>query len=97
MIVYCIILYVILEEFIYFMQSVIIELTVLFDIAFVKVVQSTWTQRGFRCRDPTVYKGLSGTAFMCFRSYQITGNKEDLALCSEIIYSCAAVARSLRQ
>lgn len=61
-----------------------------------EVVQSTWTQRGFRCRDPTVYKGLSGTALMCFRSYQITGNKEDLALCSEIIDSCAAAARSLR-
>jgi hypothetical protein len=32
MIVYCINLYVILEEFIYFMKSVIVELTVLFDI-----------------------------------------------------------------
>lgn len=44
-----------------------------------------------------MYKGLSGTAFMCFRSHQITGNKEDLALCSDMIDSCAAVARSLRQ
>ncbi|GLJ46943.1 hypothetical protein SUGI_0990570 [Cryptomeria japonica] len=62
-----------------------------------EVVQATWTQEDFRCRDPTIYTGLSGTAFLCFKSYQLTGNMEDLALCSELIDACAAVARNLRQ
>uniref|UniRef100_A0A0D6QWX3 LanC-like protein GCL1 n=1 Tax=Araucaria cunninghamii TaxID=56994 RepID=A0A0D6QWX3_ARACU len=61
-----------------------------------EVVQATWTQWGFRCRDPTMYTGLSGTAFVCFKSYQMTGNVEDLALCSEMIDACAAASRNLR-
>eukprot|EP00252_Welwitschia_mirabilis_P026943 TRINITY_DN903_c0_g1_i1.p1 TRINITY_DN903_c0_g1~~TRINITY_DN903_c0_g1_i1.p1 ORF type:complete len:417 (-),score=82.42 TRINITY_DN903_c0_g1_i1:582-1832(-) len=60
-----------------------------------EVIQATWT-RGNRCRDPTVYTGLAGTAFMCFRSYQITGDSKDLDLAIEIIDTCAASARNLR-
>lgn len=65
-----------------------------------QVVEMTW-KRG-RCTDmstgtvvdPTVYSGLLGTAFTCLRSYEVTGNQQDLLLCSEIVDTCAAVARA---
>ncbi|KAH7566875.1 hypothetical protein JRO89_XS08G0247500 [Xanthoceras sorbifolium] len=43
--------------------------------------------------DPTLYKGLLGTAFICLRSYEITGDQHDLQLSAEIIDTCASVAR----
>ncbi len=42
--------------------------------------------------DPTVYSGLLGTAFTCLRSYEVTGNQQDLLLCSEIVDACVAAA-----
>ncbi|KAL1289980.1 hypothetical protein AAHE18_20G096600 [Arachis hypogaea] len=60
-----------------------------------QVVEETWKRR--EMVDPTVYKGLLGTAFTCLRSYEVTGNHTDLQLCAEIVDTCATVARdSLR-
>ncbi|MED6134467.1 LanC-like protein gcl1 [Stylosanthes scabra] len=60
-----------------------------------QVVEETWKRR--EMVDPTVYKGLLGTAFTCLRCYEVTGNHGDLRLCSEIVDTCATVARdSLR-
>ncbi|KAI4345268.1 hypothetical protein L6164_012406 [Bauhinia variegata] len=42
--------------------------------------------------DPTAYTGLLGTAFTCLRSYEVTGNKQDLSLCAEIVDACATRA-----
>ncbi|KAK4256670.1 hypothetical protein QN277_006364 [Acacia crassicarpa] len=68
-----------------------------------QVVQLTWREAlggGDRTElvvDPTVYAGLLGTAFTCLRSYEVTGDERDLQLCSEIVDTCAIVARdSLR-
>ncbi|MED6147761.1 LanC-like protein gcl1 [Stylosanthes scabra] len=61
-----------------------------------QVVEETWKKRE-EMVDPTVYKGLLGTAFTCLRSYEVTGNHGDLRLCSQIVDTCATVARdSLR-
>lgn len=38
-----------------------------------------------KARDLTVYTGVLGTAFLCLKSYERTGNAEDLALCLEIV------------
>ncbi|KAK9990295.1 hypothetical protein SO802_025280 [Lithocarpus litseifolius] len=65
-----------------------------------QVVQMTWTgQHGMvsgmgTSMDPTVYTGLLGTAFTCFRSYQATGSQQDLLLTAEIVDTCAVVARA---
>lgn len=42
--------------------------------------------------DPTIYSGLLGTVFTCLRSYEVTGNQQDLLLCSEIVDTCLAAA-----
>ncbi|OWM65648.1 lanC-like protein GCL1 [Punica granatum] len=62
-----------------------------------QVVQVTWWERGGGVRsgpDPTAYTGLLGTAFTCLRSYEATGNQQDLLLSANIVDACAAFARA---
>ncbi|KDP29724.1 hypothetical protein JCGZ_18659 [Jatropha curcas] len=63
-----------------------------------KVVEMTWNGSCSTDRsavvDSTVYSGLLGTAFTCLRSYEFTGNQQDLLSCSEIVDTCAAAARA---
>lgn len=58
-----------------------------------KVVEETWNRRD-QVVDPTVYTGLLGTAFTCLRSYEVTGCRNDLLLCSDIIDTCVTAARA---
>ncbi|KAE8637236.1 hypothetical protein CSA_021631 [Cucumis sativus] len=60
------------------------------------VVELTWKQRGNADIgvDPTVYNGLLGTAVTCLRSYEATGNHQDLVLCSDIVDKCTVLARA---
>ncbi|XP_030498549.2 lanC-like protein GCL1 [Cannabis sativa] len=60
-----------------------------------QVVAITWERRrvlgvGVGV-DPTVYSGLLGTAFTCFRSYQANSNHQDLVICTDIIDTCAEI------
>ncbi|XP_043697366.1 lanC-like protein GCL1 [Telopea speciosissima] len=61
-----------------------------------QVVEATWRGGGVKgsgqSLDTTVYKGLLGTAFTCLRSYEVTGNHQDLLLSAEIIDTCALLA-----
>ena len=50
-----------------------------------QVVKETWGARGKRLTDYTLYTGTLGTAFLLFKAYQITKDKKDLLLSSEII------------
>ncbi|XWS44966.1 hypothetical protein CRYUN_Cryun15aG0095300 [Craigia yunnanensis] len=66
-----------------------------------QVVEVTWKEGdGGSCGgsrtgiDPTVYTGLLGTAFTCLRSYELTGNQQDLLLSAEIVDTCASLART---
>ncbi|XP_065874875.1 lanC-like protein GCL1 [Euphorbia lathyris] len=61
-----------------------------------QVVEMTWKKgrSSGTVVDPTVYSGLTGTAFTCFRSFEATGNRNDLLLCSEILDTCTAAARA---
>ncbi|KAG5551238.1 hypothetical protein RHGRI_009609 [Rhododendron griersonianum] len=61
------------------------------------VVKETWGRSGRRILDYTVYTGALGTAYLLFKAYQITNNKDDLYLCSEIIKACDTVSRDSRQ
>ncbi|EHA8591990.1 putative LanC-like protein GCL2 [Cocos nucifera] len=53
-----------------------------------KVVKKTWVRYGRRAKDFTLYTGALGTAFLLFKAYQVTNNRNDLSLCSEIIRAC---------
>ncbi|KAA8524440.1 hypothetical protein F0562_010836 [Nyssa sinensis] len=52
------------------------------------LVIETWGLPGQRVEDYTLYTGTLGTAFLLFKSYQVTNNKNDLHLCSEIVKAC---------
>ncbi|PHU00014.1 hypothetical protein BC332_29801 [Capsicum chinense] len=63
-----------------------------------QVVKMTWKGDGRSTggvTDPTMYTGLLGTAFTCMRSYEATGDRRDLQLCSEIVDACADLARTV--
>ncbi|KAM3396091.1 lanC-like protein GCR2 [Capsicum galapagoense] len=55
-----------------------------------EVVRETWGAKGRRIYDYRLYTGTLGTAYLLFKSYQVTRNNDDLALCSEIIQACDA-------
>ncbi|KAK6132712.1 hypothetical protein DH2020_033517 [Rehmannia glutinosa] len=57
------------------------------------VVNETWVAKGKRVGDYTLYTGALGTAFLLFKAYQVTGDKNDLALCSDIIKACDSASR----
>ncbi|KAK4420346.1 LanC-like protein GCR2 [Sesamum alatum] len=57
------------------------------------VVKETWAGKGKRLGDYTLYTGALGTAFLLFKAYQVTGDKNDLALCSDIIEACDSASR----
>ncbi|XP_058729540.1 lanC-like protein GCL2 [Vicia villosa] len=56
------------------------------------IVLETWGLSGQRVGDFTLYCGLLGTAFLLFKSHQVTGNTSDLTLCAQIIKSCDAAS-----
>ncbi|KNA07455.1 hypothetical protein SOVF_171740 [Spinacia oleracea] len=57
------------------------------------VVRETWTKSGKRVQDYSLYTGALGTALLLFKAYQVTNNKGDLALSSEIIKACDSASR----
>ncbi|CAL1377630.1 unnamed protein product [Linum trigynum] len=63
-----------------------------------QVVEATWRSGDGAGpgADPTLFTGLLGTAFTCLRSYEVTDNPLDLALCSDIVDACAAAAAPSR-
>ncbi|XP_021725618.1 lanC-like protein GCL1 [Chenopodium quinoa] len=64
-----------------------------------QVVEVMWKDKGrveIQELNPTIYTGLMGTAFTCFRSFQATGSQQDLLLCADIVRACASLAHSSR-
>lgn len=59
----------------------------------IQVMKVTWGLRGKRVSDYTLYTGALGTAFLLFKSYQVTKDKSDLLVCSEIIKACEFEAK----
>eukprot|EP00250_Pteridium_aquilinum_P006679 c16545_g1_i2 orf=655-1701(-) len=52
-----------------------------------EIVQGTWSTRQSKNEDLTLYTGVLGTAFLCFKSFERTGSDKDLAMCLEIVES----------
>lgn len=61
------------------------------------VVKETWGRSGRRVQDYTLYTGALGTAYLLFKAYQITNNRDDLYLCSEIVKACDIASHDSRQ
>ncbi|KAH0744271.1 hypothetical protein KY290_032264 [Solanum tuberosum] len=57
------------------------------------IVKETWVCKRGRVSDYTVYTGALGTAFLLFKAYQVTRDKNDLVLCSDIIKACDSASR----
>ncbi|KAJ0242299.1 LanC-like protein GCR2 [Hirschfeldia incana] len=57
------------------------------------VVSETWGRPGKCVRDFSLYTGVLGTAYLLFKSYQVTRNVNDLKLCLEIVEACYAASR----
>nr|XP_043612767.1 lanC-like protein GCL2 [Erigeron canadensis] len=60
------------------------------------IVAETWESTGKNIEDFSLYTGTLGTAFLLFKSYQVTNNKSDLDLCSEIIKACDSASLGSR-
>lgn len=52
------------------------------------IVAETWGITEQHVQDFSLYAGTLGTAFLLFKSFQVTGNTGDLSLSSEIIKAC---------
>ncbi|KAI3736169.1 hypothetical protein L6452_15703 [Arctium lappa] len=60
------------------------------------IVVKTWGFTRQKVEDFTIYRGTLGTAFLLLKSYQITGNKNDLDLSFEIIKACDSASAKSR-
>ncbi|KAJ4977244.1 hypothetical protein NE237_002350 [Protea cynaroides] len=57
------------------------------------IVMETWGLKGRRVKDFSLYTGALGTAFLLFKSFQVTKNRNDLKLCSDIVKACDSASR----
>ncbi|XP_043689971.1 lanC-like protein GCL2 [Telopea speciosissima] len=57
------------------------------------IVMETWGLRGRRVKDFSFYTGALGTAFLLFKAFQVTNNRNDLNLCSDIVKACDSASR----
>jgi hypothetical protein len=62
-----------------------------------QVVAETWTRTGGQVTDYTLYTGALGTALLLFKSFQVTGDRRDLALAGDIVRACDAASTGLPQ
>ncbi|XP_044958936.1 lanC-like protein GCL2 isoform X2 [Hordeum vulgare subsp. vulgare] len=60
-----------------------------------KVVQETWTRTGGQVTDYTLYTGALGTALLLFKAFQVTGDRRDLNLASDIVQACDVASLGL--
>ncbi|KAG0549023.1 hypothetical protein BDA96_01G219000 [Sorghum bicolor] len=60
-----------------------------------KVVEETWLKAGRKVTDYTLYTGSLGTALLLFKSFQVTGDRGDLALAADIVRACDEASRGL--
>ncbi|KAK9268763.1 hypothetical protein L1049_000525 [Liquidambar formosana] len=61
------------------------------------VVRETWGHGGKRVQDFALYTGTLGTAYLLYKAYQVTKNKDDLALCSEMVKACDSASHGSRR
>ncbi|KAI3686278.1 hypothetical protein L1987_79952 [Smallanthus sonchifolius] len=53
-----------------------------------RIVMETWGNSGKCLNEYRLYTGALGTAFLVFKAYQITHDKNDLNLCKDILKAC---------
>lgn len=66
------------------------------NVVLLQIVVQTWGMSGQRVQDSTLYSGSLGAAFLLFKAYLFTKNKNDLALCSQIVKACHSASFNSR-
>ncbi|KAL8131324.1 lanC-like protein GCL2 isoform X2 [Apium graveolens] len=61
------------------------------------VVIETWGFSRQDVQDFTVYTGTLGTAFLLFKSYQVTNNTSDLELACQIVKACDSASEKIKK
>lgn len=62
-----------------------------------KIVKETWVNTQATVRDFSLYTGSLGTAYLCFKAYEMMKNPDDLTLCTQIVEHCATAAQGMRE
>ncbi|CAN4104165.1 unnamed protein product [Withania somnifera] len=57
------------------------------------IVKETWVCKGGHVSDFTIYTGALGTALLLYKAYEVTRDKNDLVVCSDIIKACDFASR----
>ena len=65
-------------------------------VLYPQIVVETWGLSGRIVKDYSLYAGTLGTAYLLFKSFQVTGNKYDLSLCLEIVKACDSASTQSR-
>ncbi|KAL0913247.1 hypothetical protein M5K25_016691 [Dendrobium thyrsiflorum] len=60
------------------------------------VVKETGIRYASHAKDPTLYTGELGTAFLLLKKYRVTKNRSDLDLCRDIVKACDTASRGSR-
>lgn len=81
------------NEFMTFLQSSEVVFSLVCVVILFQVVWETWERSGKRVRDYNLYTGVLGTAYLLFKSYQVTRNEDDLKLCLENVEACDVASR----
>lgn len=62
-----------------------------------EIVKETWVNTQAAVRDFSLYTGSLGTAYLCFKAYEVMKNPDDLTLCTQIVEQCATAAQGMRE
>ena len=65
-------------------------------VLLMQLTLETWGITGQNVSDFTLYCGTLGTAFLLFKSFQLTNNTNDLSLCLAIVDACNSASLSSR-
>lgn len=60
------------------------------------MVAETWGSSRQNVQDFSLYTGTLGTAFLLFKCYQVTNNRNDLELSSQIVKACDSASSESR-
>jgi hypothetical protein len=66
-----------------------------YELPSLQVVEETWVKAGRKVTDYTLYTGSLGIALLLFKSFQVTGDRGDLALAADIVRACDDASRGL--
>eukprot|EP00252_Welwitschia_mirabilis_P016049 TRINITY_DN35506_c0_g1_i1.p1 TRINITY_DN35506_c0_g1~~TRINITY_DN35506_c0_g1_i1.p1 ORF type:complete len:444 (+),score=78.98 TRINITY_DN35506_c0_g1_i1:175-1506(+) len=62
-----------------------------------KILKKTWVKSHATVNDFSLYTGELGTAYLCFKAYEVSGHQDDLSVCAKIVEGCSRAAKGMRE